>query len=81
MSFLDKTYYKSPPIAILSSPGTVSYSLSNSNFDNIYYFKLIINTNGKEHIFSNNENKKYSNLIKNIHKIRFEELNYFKIEF
>jgi len=71
--------YKTQPIPIPKSPSTVCYSLSNSNFDNIYYFKLIVNINGREQIFSNNENKKYSNLIKNNHKIKFDELNYFKI--
>ena len=45
----------------------------------MYYFKLIINVNGINRIFSNNECKKYSNLIKNSHKIKFEEINNFKI--
>lgn len=71
--------YKTLPMLIPKSPVSINYSLSNISFDNIYYFKLIVNINGKEQIFSTNENKKYSHLIKNTHKIKFNELNYFKI--
>lgn len=89
MSILDRTINlnldqliinsKSQLIPMPKSPLSVSYSLANNNFDNIFYFKLIINIHGKEQIFLNNEKKKYSNLIKNTHKIKFDELNYFKI--
>ena len=71
--------YKTLPMLIPKSPVSINYSLSNISFDNIYYFKLIVNINGKDQIFYNNENKKYSNLIKYFHKIKFDELNYFKI--
>ena len=73
------TNFKSEPIPIPTSPSSICYSLSNSSFDNMYYFKLIINVNGIDRIFSNNEFKKYSNLIKNSHKIKFEEINNYKI--
>ena len=62
------------------SPLSVNYSLSNSNFDNAYYFKLILNINEKEHLFTTSENKEYSNIIKNSYQLKYDELNYFKIE-
>lgn len=76
---IKESNYKSLPIPIIKSPQSIYNSLLSNSFDNIYYFKLIINVNGKDKIFFNNESKKYSNLINHFHKIKFSELNYFKI--
>jgi hypothetical protein len=65
------------PIPI--SPQSVSYSLSTSSFDNIYYFKLKININGKDMFFHTSESKRYSNIIKSSHQIKYEDVNYFQI--
>jgi hypothetical protein len=64
---------------ILISPQSVSYSLSSLSFDNIYFFKLKITINGKDMFFHTSESKKYSNIIKSSHQIKYEDVNYYQI--
>lgn len=70
--------YKTQPIPI-KSPNTINYSLSTHNFDNLFNFKLQLNIDDDQIIFNTSENKKYTNIITSYHKIKYEQINYFKI--
>lgn len=69
---------KSIPI-LISSPISNSCSLSNENFDKLYYFKLKLKINNKESNFYSSENKNYSNIITSLNKIKYDDINYYKI--
>jgi hypothetical protein len=69
---------KSIPIPI-ASPTSISCSLSTENFDKTYYFKLKLKLNNKETFFYSSENKNYSNIITSVNKIKYDDINYYKI--
>jgi hypothetical protein len=69
---------KTQPIPI-KSPTSINYSLSTQNFDNLFNFKLEININNNKMLFNTTENKKYTNIITSYHKIRYEDISYFKV--
>lgn len=69
---------KSIPIPI-SSPTSVSCSLSTENFDKVYYFNLKLKLNNKDLYFYSSENKNYSNILTSSNKIKYDDINYYKI--
>ena len=56
------------------------YSLSNDNFDSLFYFKLILKINNKETVFINSGKKKFSNIIKYSNQIKYDQINNFEIQ-
>ena len=63
-----------------SIPNFYMYSLSKNNFDKLYFFKLKIKINNTYKLFFNHENKKYSELIHNLHKIKYNQIDNFEIQ-
>ena len=56
------------------------YSLSNDNFDTLFYFKLILKINNKETVFINSGKKNFSNIIKYSKQIKYDQINNFEIQ-
>ena len=68
------------PIPNKKSKESLHYSLSNDNFDSLFYFKLIIKINNQDTVFINSGKQKFSNLIKFSNKIKYDQINSFEIE-
>ncbi len=67
------------PIPI-NSPKSPQCSLSQENFDNMYFFKLQIICNDNESsYFYYSDNKKHANLIKSLNKIKYDDIVSYEI--
>ena len=68
------------PLPISTKKENLYYSLSNDNFDSLFYFKLAIKINNKDTVFINSGKQKFSNLIKFSNQIKYDQINNFEIE-
>lgn len=69
----------SQPIPI-NSPKSPQCSLSQENFDNLYFFKLqIICNDNDSSYFYYSDTKKHANLIKSLNKIKYDDIVSYEI--
>ena len=79
---LNQTNYYSMPLAIPNKKlnESLNYSLSNDNFDSLFYFKLVIKINNNDTNFIYSGKQKFSNLIKFSNQIKYDQINNFEIQ-